>query len=89
MSKKRERFDVIHDILATIQKDKKIGPTKLIRLANLSPKMFNDYIQELKSSGLIDEKVVKNRKKYILKEKGSKFLERYEIFTNFVDKLGL
>jgi predicted transcriptional regulator len=90
MAEKRERLDVIKDILVVVRdSNNKIGPTKLIRLSNLSPLMFKEYINELVKSNLLIEKEEKNKKYYSVGDKGFKFLERYSIFKNFVDELGL
>lgn len=89
MKKKRERFEVIYDILSTVRSKRNIGPTRLLQLSNLSPKMFRDYIKELKSTGLLEEKIIENKKRYHLTDKAYIFLEKYDIFINFVDNLGL
>lgn len=90
MAKKRERFDVIKDILATIRHNQnKIRPTRLLQLSNLSPKMFKDYINELLETGLIEQNDSKDKKFYSLTEKGDKFLEKYRVFKDFIDNLGL
>ncbi|MFP4424573.1 MAG: winged helix-turn-helix domain-containing protein [Candidatus Woesearchaeota archaeon] len=88
MKRKRERLEVIHDILATVQDKGLIRPTRLLQLSNLSPKMFRDYLDELTSSGLLG-KTEKPFNGYQLTEKGYLFLERYKIFSNFVEELGL
>jgi predicted transcriptional regulator len=89
MKKKRERIDVIFDILTTVQSKKMIGPTRLLQMSNLSPKMFRDYIDELVESGLLTETVEKGKKYFLLNDKSYIFLEKYKIFTHFIDKLGL
>jgi predicted transcriptional regulator len=89
MKRKRERFDVIYDILVTIQKKKEIGPTRLLQLSNLSPQMFKDYMDELLGRQLIIENVVKKRKTYSVSDKGCLFLQEYRSFSNFVEQLGL
>ena len=54
MAKKRERLEVIYDILKTIQDNKNdIKPTRLLHLSNLSPQMFKDYSEELLRKGFI------------------------------------
>lgn len=88
MKKKRERLDVIFDILNTIQSKNNIGPTRLLQLSNLSPKMFKDYITELNETKLIEIKK-EPKKKFILTKKGFEFIKNYKRFTNFVDELGL
>ncbi|MGM5488203.1 MAG: winged helix-turn-helix domain-containing protein [Nanobdellota archaeon] len=89
MKRKRERLDVIYDILSTVQDKREIRPTRLLQLSNLSPKMFRDYLEELTHTGLLEEKNLKHRRVYCLTEKGSRFLERYRIFSHFVQELGL
>ena len=89
MAEKRERFEVIKDILLVVQKHQKIGPTRLIQLSNLSPVMFKEYIKELTKNNLINEEVQKNKKTYELTDKGYNYLEKYKMFKNFVEELGL
>jgi predicted transcriptional regulator len=89
MAEKRERLDVIKDMLLTVVKHKKIGPTRLIQLSNLSPAMFKEYINHLLSAGLLIESFEKKKKFYVISDKGCIFLERYKTFKHFVDELGL
>ena len=67
MAKKRERLEVIKDILMSIRQNKNIKPTRLLYASNLSPQMFKEYINELieKKFISIDEiiKIIKNNKK--------------------------
>ncbi len=90
MAEKRERLDVIYDILnAVIRNNNKIGPTRLIHLSNLSPTMFKEYIRDLVENGLLIEKAYKNKKFYEVGINGYKFLEQYKNFKKFVYELGL
>lgn len=90
MAEKRERLDVVYDILtAVIKNNNKIGPTRLIQLSNLSPAMFKEYTQSLLNQELLLEKLEKNKKYYQVGDKGYKFLEQYRVFRNFVEELGL
>lgn len=90
MAEKRERMDVIHDILsAVIKNNNKIGPTRLIQLSNLSPAMFKEYIKDLVEQKLLLENQEKNKKVYKLGDKGYAFLEKYKMFKNFVEELGI
>ena len=89
MKKKRERLEVVHDILDTVQKRRKIGPTRLLQLSNLSPQMFREYMEDLTQAGLLDERDEDGRKKYVSTDKGDRFLQEYRVFANFVDQLGL
>lgn len=90
MGKKRERLNVIKDILNAIKDNRKIKPTRLLYASNLSPQMFKDYINELISKGFIKLDVdVKEKKTFSLRQKGYEFLEEYRIIENFVENFGL
>ena len=90
MAEKRERLDVIHDILqAIIRNNNEIGPTRLIQLSNLSPAMFKEYTKDLLEQGLIQEKQKKNKKVYVVSDKGYSFIEKYKTFKNFISELGI
>jgi len=82
---KRERLEVIHDILTTINKESQIRPTKLLQKSNLSPQMFKQYIQELTKKKFI----TKNEVHFSLTKKGKEFLQEYKTILNFIDNFGL
>lgn len=90
MVKKRERLDIIKDILRAVRENRQIKPTRLLYASNLSPQMFKDYINELISKGFvkldIDEK---EKKTFSLTKKGNEFLEEYKIIENFIENFGL
>jgi len=90
MARKRERLEVIRDILMSIRQNKKIKPTRLLYASNLSPQMFKEYINELIEKTFIrldiDEK---EKKTFSLTSKGNDFLEEYRIIENFVENFGL
>lgn len=90
MAKKRERLEVIRDILKSIRENRQIKPTRLLYASNLSPQMFKDYINELLKKNFVkleDDK--KGKKFFILTKKGNEFLEEYKIIENFVENFGL
>lgn len=90
MVKKRERLEIIKDILNSIRENKNIKPTRLLYASNLSPQMFRGYINELISKGFIKLDIDKNEKKvFVLTKKGNEFLEEYRVIENFVDSFGL
>lgn len=97
-AKKRERLEVIRDILQTIKNTRQIKPTRLLYASNLSPQMFKDYIEELIEKDFIkmevlDQKASKkdNREKktFSLTLKGQDFLQEYKVIENFVENFGL
>lgn len=90
MAKKRERLEVIKDILMSIRENRDIKPTRLLYSSNLSPQMFKDYINELLKKGFIKTKIDDKDKKTIsLTNKGQEFLQEYKIIENFVENFGL
>jgi predicted transcriptional regulator len=90
MAKKRERLDIIKDILYSIRENRNIKPTRLLYSSNLSPQMFKDYINELITKKFIALDIDKNEKKtFSLTEKGNNFLEEYRVIERFVENFGL
>ena len=90
MSKKRERLEVIKDILNSIRQGRNIKPTRLLYSSNLSPQMFKEYINELLSKKFINLEVDKKEKKtFSITTKGMEFLQEYKVIENFVENFGL
>ena len=88
--KKRERLEVIRDIIKTINQNRKIKPTRLMFYSNLSPQMFKDYINELITKGFIKLEVGDDDKKFFsLTKKGQDFLIEYKSIENFIENFGL
>ena len=90
MTRKRERLEVIRDILRVIQEKREIKPTRLLYSSNLSPQMFKDYVSELQNKGFVQDFEDKKGKKFFkLTKKGFDFLQEYKIIENFVENFGL
>ncbi|MEK6875617.1 MAG: winged helix-turn-helix domain-containing protein [Nanoarchaeota archaeon] len=90
MAKKRERLDVIRDILLAIRENRKIKPTRLLYASNLSPQMFKEYIDELLGKKFIVSEMDENEKKFfVLTKKGNDFLNEYKVIEKFVENFGL
>ncbi len=91
MSKKRERLEVIYDILKVIQKhNNSIKPTPLLRYSNLSSQSFSEYLKELFKKEFVREERDKKGRKYItLTDKGFKYLEKYKLILGFIDEFEL
>lgn len=90
-AKKRERLELIFDILIAIKKNEnKMGPTRLLYSSNLSSQMFKEYICELQDKEFIIEKIDEKKKKYYsVTKKGFEYLEKYKEIKNFIDNFGL
>lgn len=94
MVKKRERLEVIHDVLAAVMKaGNSLGPTRLLYASNLSPQMFREYIAEMLEKGFLVESQERGKvragKRYSLTTKGFRFLEQYKTILGFIDEFGL
>ena len=90
MVKKRERLEIIRDILLSIRERKQIKPTRLLYASNLSPQMFKEYIDELIKKDFIMLKSSEDEKKtFLLTKKGFDFLQQYKVIENFVQNFGL
>tara|TARA_Y100000310_G_C20654078_1_gene801064 strand:+ start:1485 stop:1760 length:276 start_codon:yes stop_codon:yes gene_type:complete len=91
MGKKRDRLEVIYDILSVIRKkDNSIKPTPLLRLSNLSSQRFSEYMQDLKEKGFIQElNDSKGRKHITMTDKGFKYLEKYKMIKGFIEDFDL
>ncbi|MBW3002345.1 hypothetical protein KY338_04240 [Candidatus Woesearchaeota archaeon] len=89
--RKRDRIEVIHDILKIISDNhNSVKPTPLLRYSNLSSQSFTEYYKELLSKGLVKEIKDKKGKKFItLTDRGFKFLEKYKLILGFIDEFEL
>ncbi len=91
MAKKRERLEIVRDILKAIRSSKnRIKPTRLLYSSNLSPQMFKDYVEELLGKGFIKENIEKDGKKtFSLMQKGHDFIDEYKVIERFIEGFGL
>jgi predicted transcriptional regulator len=89
--KKRERTEVIHDILRIVRDNQNsIKPTPLLRKSNLSSNNFADYYKELLEKEFVKEIMANKDRKYVtLTDKGFMFLEKYKIITGFIEEFDL
>jgi len=89
-TKKRERLEVIRDMLNIVKDNRKIKPTRLLYGSNLSPQMFKGYIDELVNKKFVKIEVDEKDKKFFsLAKKGQDFLQEYKLIENFVENFGL
>ena len=87
---KRDRLHIIYDILKAIQeKNGKIKPTHVLYKSNLSPQMFDEYINELLKKGFVLETISKSGKTYSLTQKGFDYLTKYQFIVEFTESFGL
>jgi len=91
MNTKRDRLEIIHDILSVIQeKQGNVKPTHIMYKANLSSQMLSDYLTEVIKRDFVTEVNEKSgRKTYTLTEKGFRYLKDYDTVRGFMDSYGL
>lgn len=90
MEKKRNRLEIIRDILLVIRdRNGRIKPTHILYKSNLSHQMMNEYLNELMGKNFIVEMKGKNGKTYGITEKGLNYLNQYSLITNFTSSFGL
>ncbi len=91
MKRKRDRLEVIYDILKIIRHyNNSIRPTPLLRYSNLSSQSFSEYVSELLEKGFIKEIIdEKGRKFFTLTDKGFEYLEKYKLIIGFIDEFEL
>lgn len=91
MNKKRNKLQIVHDILRVIrEKSGRIKPTHILYKSNLSYQMMEEYLAELIEKGFILE--VKNKDKtktYVITEKGINYLDKYGLINEFISSFGL
>ena len=102
MSKlKRNKPEIIKEMLGVILLNRNILATRLLYKANLSPNMIKDYTKELVEKKLISEtitskkEILNGRKSkpghriFNLTELGRQYLEDYKAVELFLEKYGL
>ena len=91
MKRKRDRLEVIHDILKIIRHyNNSIKPTPLLRYSNLSSQSFSEYLSELLEKGFVKEIIdEKGRKFFTLTDKGFEYLDKYKLIIGFIDEFEL
>jgi len=85
---KRNKLEIIRDILRIIRENRSIKPTPLLRKSNISSSRFKGYYSELLDKEFIKETYGKN-KIITLSEKGQRYLEKYSAIVNFIDEFEL
>jgi len=90
MNKKRDRLQIVHDILKAVQdKNGRIKPTHILYKSNLSHQMLDEYLGELLSKGFLIENSTKTGKTYSITQKGFEYLQKYRTIVDFIESFGL
>lgn len=85
MGKKRDRLEIIHDILFIIKKSPSIKRTHLMYKTNLTYVRLNRYLDELAEQELI----ILGGEEITLTEKGINFLSQVRKMKEFMEGFGL
>ena len=90
MNKKRDRLQIIHDILNAIQeKNGEIKPTHILYKSNLSSQMLDGYLGDLIAKNFITPLKTRKGKTYTLNDRGYAYLQKYALIKEFIDSFGL
>lgn len=90
MARKRNRLDIINDMLNSIQnKGGRIKPTHLMYKANMSHAQLKSYLEELIEKDFIQEVRKDNHSYLIITEKGCQFVEKFHQMREFEKTFGL
>lgn len=90
MARKRDRIDIIWDMLTSIQhKGGEIKPTHLMYKANLSHKQLKNYLEELVEKNFVRKVKKKNYDYIIITDEGLKFMEKIREMKEFEKTFGL
>jgi predicted transcriptional regulator len=90
MVRKRERSDIVLDMLVSIQeKGGKIKPTHLMYKANLAHNQMKTYLEELIEKNFVKKIKNKNYEYVIITDNGLKFIEKIQEMKEFEKTFGL
>lgn len=91
MKKKRERLEIIKDILIAIRdKGNNVKPTHILYRSNLSHKMLKEYLKELLEKSLVEENFdKKNNITYSITPKGANYIDDFKAIKSFMESYGL
>lgn len=90
MKQKRERLEIIHDILSVVRNNRnKVKPTHLLYKSNLSHKMMTEYLEYLMQKNFIVSFHEGKNTFYSLTDRGFEYLEKYSTVVRFIESFGL
>ncbi len=86
---RRDRTDIIHDMLVALRDKGALPPTRLMYKANLAHRQLKGYLEELVEKGLVAEERRKGRIFYTLTDDGARYLQKLEEMRDFEATFGL
>jgi Predicted transcriptional regulator len=88
--KKRERLEIIYDMLVLINNNhNQMKPTPLLRKSNLSSSQFDKYILELLEKNFIEIQIANSKKYYSLTKKGFEYIDKYKLILKIIEDFDL
>lgn len=87
--KKRERLDIIIDMLSAIQDRGEIKPTHLMYRSNLAHTQMKSYLEDLLAKNFIERVPRKGFTYIILTQEGAHFLQKIKEVREFEKTFGL
>ncbi len=89
MAGRRERFQIINDILSLLQRKGKVKLTHILYGSNLSYDRLKKYIEELKENQFIETVKEKDKTLYQITNKGLKLISETNKIKEIMDAFGL
>lgn len=90
MSQRRNKVEIIYDILSLIQrKGGKVKPTHALYGGNLSYERLKSYIKEMEEKGLVTVVQENGNTFYKITEKGHDFVNEFKRIKEITEAFGL
>lgn len=86
---KRNKMEIIHDILLIVQNSRNAKKTHLMYKANLSYKQMKTYLQELLDKGFVEGNSTSEDYSIKITKKGTNFMGKYTQMKEFEKTFGL
>ena len=87
MARKRDRIDIISDMLSSIsRKGGEIKPTHLMYKSNLAYNQMKSYLEELVEKNFVEKIKRKNNEYIIITDSGLKFLQKIKEMKEFEEQ---
>lgn len=89
MKRKRNKLEMIRDILIIIKNNRKIRITPLIYKSNLSSNSIKPYIEDLLKNKMIEQFEVEGNNYFRITKNGEDFITEFSKMKIFAESFGL
>ncbi len=86
---KRNKMEIVYDILAIVQNSRGAKKTHLMYKANLSHKQMKTYLDELLEKGFVEGNAASDDYSIKITKKGQTFITKYAQMKEFEKTFGL